>query len=337
MPPIAIIIPCFKVYPELKKVLENIDASNWTETVFIIDDHCPLNSVKTSINTFKDKNAHSILKISYLRLSKNQGVGGAWLTGLQLAVKQGYKYFLKLDGDNQHDFQKILKALTRYKHISLNNCSDLAFVLKGNRFFSRESISKIPKIRLVGNIGLSFLSRLSSGNWGVSDPVCGCFLISYPLATILLRSKLEKRFLFESHLILKCSQVNARILEFHLDAIYGAERSNLNVISCIPFFLIFHLRALLDRVITNHLVKEMTPEGIFFAGFLFCIVNASLGFFHVYFSFLRVGLQTPTGTIVMLLLLCQSTLIFFVSFLKEDSSSYHSQTQKSGIDLGHEE
>ena len=52
----------------------------------------------------------------------------------------------------------------------LNGSSELS---KGNRFTSPKSIKKMPLIRIIGNIGLGFLTKLSTGYWELFDPTNG--------------------------------------------------------------------------------------------------------------------------------------------------------------------
>ena len=44
---------------------------------------------------------------------------------------------------------------------------------KGNRFANPKSIRKMPLIRLIGNIGLGFITKLSTGYWELFDPTNG--------------------------------------------------------------------------------------------------------------------------------------------------------------------
>jgi len=316
---IAIIIPCHRVYPFLCEVLLDILHCQHNYTVYLVDDHCPNDSIKQSLESYYSIPGSYNLRINYLQLDYNQGVGGAWLAGLASAIQNKHDYFIKLDGDNQHRMSEIEPYILP---LIMDMDPHSMIFLKGNRFHSKSFAQKIPPIRLVGNIALSLLSRLSSGNWGISDPVCGCFCVSRSLGLQFLDCEIKHSFLFESDLIRITTFLNANIIEFPLNAYYGSEISNMNIYLYVLPFLRFHIASLIYRVMNFHIIRALTPEGIFFLGFLFCLACALVSLIYIYFTYLRLSLFAPTGTIMLFLLLAQSSLLFFVNFLKEDSESY---------------
>lgn len=325
----AIIIPCYNVYPFLSDVLAEIARYSKEFDVYVVDDCCEKDSAKRSLDRFRELHGEYQLRVYYLKTERNMGVGGAWLAGLKYAMsRQAYLSYIKLDGDGQHRFSEVMPALDAYSsYLRVGN----AVLLKGNRFSSRDSIKRIPPIRLLGNLFLSFMTRLSTGNWGVSDPVCGFFLLSNEAICSLELSQLSNRFLFETSLIYEATMAEIQITEFPMSVIYGNEESNLRIASYVLPFLGYHTKALFKRVAFDHVFRSLTPEGIFFIGFLICTIFSAALLARIYVVYLANGLQTPTGTIVMLLLLMQSSLIFFVNFLKEDSSRYHVDIAKRGF------
>ena len=56
------------------------------------------------------------------------------------------------------------------KHLIEPIQKDMAGYTKGNRFVSLSYIRQMPKIRILGNIALSFISKASSGYWSLRDP-----------------------------------------------------------------------------------------------------------------------------------------------------------------------
>ena len=49
---------------------------------------------------------------------------------------------------------------------------------KGNRFRNIDVLINMPKIRLIGNIILSFITKLSTGYWELFDPTNGFIAIN---------------------------------------------------------------------------------------------------------------------------------------------------------------
>ena len=74
--------------------------------------------------------------------------------------------------------------------------------VKGNRFYHLESLRTMPVARLIGNAGLSFLSKLSTGYWNLFDPTNGFTAIHAAVARRTTGlGKLHPRYFFESDIL----------------------------------------------------------------------------------------------------------------------------------------
>ena len=112
----------------------------------------------------------------------NQGVGGAVLTGYRAAIDAGAEVIVKVDGDGQMDPALIPAFIAPI----LRGEADYT---KGNRFFEIETVQQMPLIRLIGNAGLSFLTKLSSGYWNLFDPTNGYTAIEGTVAQQILERR----------------------------------------------------------------------------------------------------------------------------------------------------
>ena len=81
----------------------------------------------------------------------NLGVGASSIIGFNFLLEKECDVLVKIDADGQ--MNPLLIPLLIEPLIS--NKSDAA---KGNRFNSLDSIMTMPKIRIIGNLGLSFLN-----------------------------------------------------------------------------------------------------------------------------------------------------------------------------------
>lgn len=107
-----------------------------------------------------------------LDLPHNLGVGGAVQAGFQFAIRNGFNYVLRMDGDGQHppsEAPKLIDCMSR-------NDADLVV---GSRFgATKECVSS--RFRYAGIRTLAFfLSRICRAR--VSDPTSGFWLVSRPL------------------------------------------------------------------------------------------------------------------------------------------------------------
>ena len=157
MPTIAVVIPAFHASAQIKKVLEGIP--HFVTRVFVVDD-CSTDETSDVTKGVQDS------RITLIQHTENQGVGGAMISGYKAALNAGASIVIKVDADGQMDplyMRKLIAPL-------VEGNADYA---KGNRFLHRRSLATMPWIRRLGNIGLSFLTKLASGYWNIFDPTNG--------------------------------------------------------------------------------------------------------------------------------------------------------------------
>ena len=63
---------------------------------------------------------------------------------------------------------------------------------KGNRFTKFTDYEKMPLIRKIGNIFLSFFNRFASGYWNIFDTTNGYICLNAKLLNLLPLSKIKK-------------------------------------------------------------------------------------------------------------------------------------------------
>ena len=146
-PSMAVVIPAYKVKAQIVKVIESIGKE--VKLIIVVDDACPEKSGELVQSKFPNSRVQVIFH------EQNLGVGGAVKSGYKLAMELGFDIVVKIDGDGQMDTSKILE-LTRP---IINGSADYT---KGNRFFDLQELRRMPKIRILGNLILSFMPKLSS-------------------------------------------------------------------------------------------------------------------------------------------------------------------------------
>jgi glycosyltransferase involved in cell wall biosynthesis len=160
-----IIVPCFKVKKHIGAVLTEVP--DFVDRVILVDDACPEGSGKYVESLLSEGQIPPSLvhKIEVLCHHQNQGVGEAMCTGYKSAYSQDTDIAVKVDSDGQMDLSLFAKILApTYQRLC--------------RLHKRQSLllpprlsPNAPTIRLIGNAGLSFLTKLSSGYWQIMDPI----------------------------------------------------------------------------------------------------------------------------------------------------------------------
>src|SRR5262249_44008548 len=148
------------------------------------------------------------------RHADNRGVGGACKTGFARALALGADVVVKLDSDGQMD-PTLVPALVAPL------LADEAELVKGNRFWDLATIERMPLLRRVGNLGLSFMVKAASGYWSVFDPCNGFLALDARLLRRLREGKLADRYFFEISLLCESYLVRGVVRELPMAPVYG--------------------------------------------------------------------------------------------------------------------
>jgi len=250
-PRIAAILPCYRSSAHVLDVIAAIGPE--VEFIVCVDDACP-DKVGDHI-----KAGTRDPRVVVLRHAANQGVGGAVCTGYAHALDLGADILVKIDSDGQHDPAEISGLVEPIAR-------GAADYTKGNRFFNIEDLQGMPAVRLVGNAGLSFLTKLSSGYWSVFDPTNGYTAVQARLIERVPLERLAKRYFFESDLLFRLGTLRARVVDVPMTAIYADEVSQMQVSKIVLPFLAANLSNFLKRLFYNYVLRNFSVASLFFLG-----------------------------------------------------------------------
>ena len=254
---IAVVIPCYRVGPSLEQLIPAIGPE--VSIIYVIDDACPDNSVSKSLIQLDQR-------VVLLRNTNNLGVGGAVMRGYAQAMKDGVDIVVKVDGDGQMD--PVL--IPRFVAPIMRGEADYT---KGNRFYELEQIHRMPVLRVIGNAGLSFITKLSSGYWDIFDPTNGYTAIHASVLKKLPLQKISKRYFFESDMLFRLNVIRAVVEDIPMDAKYDSEKSHLKIPFVFFEFIYRHSVNFLRRIFYNYYLRDMSiasielPIGILMLGF----------------------------------------------------------------------
>ncbi len=288
---IGIIIPCYKCGKRAIKVVE--ESLKRSNLVVVIDDNCPLKTGAIINSAFNDKK----LKIIYNQ--KNLGVGGATKIGINWLIKKNCQIIVKIDGDGQMDpvyINDLIKPIIDKK----------AEFVKGNRFNSIETVLAMPKIRLFGNLGLSFLTKLSTGYWELFDPTNGYIAFSSSIIKKINLYKVDNRYFFETDLLFRCAIYNISIKEVMVTIIYQNEISSLDIKYEFFNYSFRHLLLFFKRIIYQYFILDFNPGSLEIILFIFTsLISFILGITYLIRGFIT-NEFTSAGNVSLFLI---STII----------------------------
>jgi glycosyltransferase involved in cell wall biosynthesis len=303
---IAVVIPCYKIKRHIGGVLSEIPAD--VHNIYCVDDACPQSSGAFILSEFA-----ADPRVTVIARSSNGGVGAAVISGYERAMEDGMDIVIKLDGDGQMD-PALIPVLIRPL------LAGTADYVKGNRYYSPESLRGMPMIRKLGNTGLSFLSKLSTGYWHLFDPTNGYTAIDARVLRLLPLSKLHRGYFFESDMLFRLNLLRACAEDIPMNARYADEKSQLSVSRALLTFPFLHLRNLLKRIVYNHFLRNFSIASVelLLGSFLlpFGVINGILSWMESASS----GEPATAGTVMLAALPVIVGVQFLLNYLAYDFS-----------------
>jgi glycosyltransferase involved in cell wall biosynthesis len=299
---LAVVIPSYRVKAHILDVIARIGPE--VAMIFVVDDACPDGSGAYVGEQCRDP------RVRVLRHEVNRGVGGAMMTGYRAALGAGADIIVKVDGDGQMDPALI-------PHIARPVLARQADYAKGNRFHSLWNVRRMPRVRLYGNAALSFMTKLSSGYWGIFDPTNGFTAIHAAALERIEFANVSERYFFETDMLINLGNARAVVADVPMEAVYADEVSNLRIRNELWPFLRTHLRELVKRIFYTYFLRDFSPATLqLLIGAIFLLFGTIYGAAEWYRS-VSTGEIASTGTVmiaVLPIILGVQLLLNFLAF-----------------------
>jgi len=308
---IAVVIPCFRVRDHVIAVIGRIGPE--VQKIYCVDDCCPEQSGDYISQNSKDPRIH------VLKHARQQGVGGAMVTGYRKALADNAKIVVKLDGDGQMD--------PSYIPILINSITTgHADYTKGNRFYNIEDLKQMPSIRLFGNAILSFFSKISTGYWDIFDPTNGFTAIDAKVLAMLPLDKISRDYFYESDILFRLNTIRAVVTDVPMKAIYGNESSQLKILRVIPQFLKKHTINFVKRTFYIHFLRSFDLASLYLiTGVPMFLFGLSYGIFR-WTQGIQNGVPATAGTVMLAGLPFLLGIQFIVDFFHYDMQNVPRQS-----------
>jgi dolichol-phosphate mannosyltransferase len=285
---LAVVIPCYRVAAHIAQVITAMPPS--VAYIVAVDDCCPENSGKIA-------EAVGDPRLTVIRHAENQGVGGAMVTGYRKALELGAEIVVKVDGDGQMDIDELPRLIAPI-------IAGRADYTKGNRFRDFKALRAMPRVRLFGNSVLSFLIKAASGYWSMMDPTNGYTAIHRKALARLDLDSLDKRYFFESGMLIRLNLVGAVVEDVAIPARYGDEESSLSISRTLVDFPPRIARGFFRRILLKYFLHE------FNMGSLYLVFGLPMLLFGMIFGAVEwvdgliTGIPRPIGTVMVAVLPC---------------------------------
>jgi glycosyltransferase involved in cell wall biosynthesis len=289
---IAAVVPAYLEQELIGKTIASMPAI--IDEIIVVDD-CSPDATSQVVSASPDQRVHLI------RHEVNQGVGGAIITGHRKAIELDVDVMVVMAGDNQMDPAHLPDLLEPIAE------GGYGFT-KGNRFYSRESISGMPRHRVVGNMLMTFLTKASSGYWNIADPLNGYTAVTAAALAEVPLDQVAHRYEFENDLLIWLNIASVRATDVKIPANYGDEVSNMQMRSAAPRMMWMLFRGFWRRMWLKHMLWSFSPIALLFlAGLGALLLGCVVGLWVTVTAILG---TTPTaGTTVL------AVVPFFCGFI----------------------
>lgn len=311
---IALVIPAYREEKLIQPTLKNVPSL--FDRVYVVDDASPDKTCDVVLELAKQDP-----RIQLLRHQTNQGPGGGIITGYLKSAEENNDVTVVIGGDNQMQLNEVHKFLDPI-------VDGKTHYTKGNRFQSvklEDTLSKMPKIRLLGNWLITGLTKIASGQYKVMDVVDGYTAISKEAIDGIDWSRAWKKYGYPMDFLIRLNAYGFSILDVPRTAIYlpGERQSQIKgfkyAISVSPMLV----RGFFWRLKYKYLYRDFHPLVLFYyLSFLLLFLGFAFGLYMTADKIFCTG-AAVTGARAVLVGLCVLTglqLLLFAMFFDMQES-----------------
>jgi hypothetical protein len=157
----------------------------------------------------------------------------------------------------------------------------------------------MPILRRVGNLGLSFLTKLASGYWNVFDPSNGYTAITASVVNLIDSTSIDRRYFFETSMFLELGLLRAVVQDVYVPAQYANETSHLSEWRALMEFPKRLLSGFIRRIKVQYFLQDFNLVSLYLLSGLGLLVFGGLfGAYHWWRSY-QLQEAAQTGTVML--------------------------------------
>ena len=247
---VAVVVPARNETRHVGDVIRH--APDWVDHIIVVDDGSQDGTAETAGGVGDPRT-------EVIRRPESGGVGAAILDGHRRALELGADVDLVMAGDDQMD--------PAYAASLIDPIADQGYgFTKANRFYGLGSFAGMPRLRVFGNVVLSFMTKLASGYWHVFDPQNGYTAIHRSALQKLPLDRIRHGYEFENDLLIHLSIARVRAKDVPVPARYGTEVSDIKILR-----EIYRLTGLLAagfwrRIWWKYVIQSFSPVALLLFG-----------------------------------------------------------------------
>ncbi len=207
---VAVVVPAYREERLIARTLSTVPDT--VDVVIVVDDASPDATFERATSS-----AERDARIDVVRLSENQGVGGAIVEGYRRAIEAGADVAVVMAGDDQMDPGDLPALVAPI-------AEDRADYVKGNRWVHAEA-RRMPLVRRIGSQVLGRTTGFIAGIPGLDDAQCGYTAVRLATLRDVPLDRVYPRYGYPNDMLLRLAAAGARIVQVPVRPVYGDEVS----------------------------------------------------------------------------------------------------------------
>jgi glycosyltransferase involved in cell wall biosynthesis len=262
---IAVIIPAYNEEKLIGRALGTIPS--FVDHMIVVDD-ASRDRTGEIVKTYQKEDP----RVVYMSHTKNEGVGGAIISGYKWARDKEIQISVVMAGDAQMDPEDLPRLLDPVVEGKVDYS-------KGNRLFTGKAWKIIPKTRYLGNAILSLLTKIVSGYWHVADSQSGYGAVSLQVLKTIDLDTIYKRYGMPNDFLVRLNVYQFKVRDVPVNPIYGiGERSGIRIYKVVFSLSFLLLKLFLWRLKEKYVIRDFHPLVLFYLmGFVLTPVGVIFG------------------------------------------------------------
>ncbi|HEX3694492.1 MAG TPA: glycosyltransferase family 2 protein [Polyangia bacterium] len=280
---VAVAIPAYRAESTIGKVIATLPSL--VDHIVVVDDASP-DGLAKQLEAIDDP------RLTVVRHGRNGGVGAAMKTAFERCLELNVDVVVKMDADGQMD----PAALPALLDALIDTGCDYA---KGNRFLDGAALAAMPRLRFLGNLALTFLTKMASGYWHIFDPQNGYVACRSTILRRLNLAAIANDYFFENDMLIHLNILQGRVVDVPMPARYGDERSSMRIGIILRRFPARLLGGFWRRILHRYVLRDFSPVALFlFMGTPLLLGGALFGAWAWYESW-KSGVVSSTGRVML--------------------------------------
>jgi glycosyltransferase involved in cell wall biosynthesis len=249
---VAVLVPAYNEAGQIGRVIASMP--DYVDHVVVVDDA----STDGTGDVVEGLLAEDP-RITLFRLPENRGVGGALAVAYSWARDQGVDVAVTVDGDGQMDPADMWRLLDPI----VDGRADFT---KGNRLTTLSDLSSIPRLRLLGNVVLSLLTKIATGYWSLADSQSGYSAAGRYALEQIAWNRVYARYGRPNDAIWHASMAGCRVADVPIRSVYGVgEKSTMKILRTSWSIAWLLFRRFWQRMFVKHILIDFHPMVFLYA------------------------------------------------------------------------